>query len=94
MSWSFWVASHPSGVLTFLIEIPAETFLVPFVIPSHVQFKLGLGFPDPISTQPNSFLILFPQHLSLFPLPVHFLLTLQFDQQVSVQPCQSLAFLS
>jgi len=79
---------------SFLVEAPVAAFFVLFGVPSNVQFKLGLGFPDPILTQPRGFLILFPRYLSLFPLPVHFLLTLQFDQQVLVQPCWSLAFLS
>ena len=79
---------------SFLVELPVEAFLVLFAILSQVQFKVGLGFPDPVSTQPSSFLILFPLNLSLFPLPVCFLLTLQFDQQIPVQPHRSLAFLS
>lgn len=78
----------------FLLEVSVEAFLVLFGIPSQVQIKLGLGFYDPSSTQTSSFLTLFPLYLALFPLLVHFLLTLQFDQQVPVQPCRALTFLS
>jgi len=68
----------------FLVEVPVEVFLV-LGIPCQAQFKLGLGFPDPIPTQPSSIPIIFLWYLSL--LPVRFLLALQFDQQVPVQPC-------
>jgi len=66
----------------FLIKVPVEASLVLLGTPCQVSFKLGLGFLYPIPTWPNSFLILFPQYLSLFPLLVHFLLAFQFDQQV------------
>ena len=71
-----------------------EVFHTLLSAPYQVQFQLDLGFPDPIPTQPSSCLILFPWYLSLLSLPVHFLLALQFDQQVLVQPCWLLAFLS
>ena len=64
-----------------------EALLVLLGIPCKVKFKLGLGFLDLSPTQPSSFLSLFPQYLSLLPLPVHSLLALQFDQQILVQPC-------
>ncbi|KAK4818697.1 hypothetical protein QYF61_017918 [Mycteria americana] len=52
----------------------------------RVQLQPRLGLPDPIPTQTGSIPIVFPGYLSLLPLP--------FDQQVSTQPCQSLAFLA
>ena len=48
---------------------------------------IGLG-------RDGSFLLLFPPYLTSFPLLVHFLLTVPFDEQVPVQPRLSLAFLS
>ena len=53
----------------------------------------GLGPLDTIPTQPSSIPVLL-RCLCLLPLPEHFLLALQFDQQALVQQCWSLAFLS
>ena len=61
-----------------------EALLVLLGIPCKVKFKLGLGFLDLSPTQPSSFLSLFPQYLSLLPLPVHFLLALQAGHQAPV----------
>ena len=52
------------------------------------------GLPDHIPTQPSSSLIILPGYLLVLLLLVHFLLTLQFDQQILVQPCWSLFLLS
>jgi len=35
----------------FLVQVPVEALLVLFGIPCQIQFKLGLGFPDPIPMQ-------------------------------------------
>lgn len=77
---------------TFLVHIHAEAFPVLVFTPLQDQFQLDFRLPDPISTQPSSISILIPGYLSLLPLPVHFL-AFQFDEQVPVQSCQSLAFL-
>lgn len=50
-----------------------------------------LGFIDPIPTHPGSITVL-QGHLSPLPLTVHFLLTLQFDQKVFIEPCGFPAF--
>jgi len=73
---------------------PVEVFLVLLFIPCQIQFQLVLGLPDPIPTQTSSIPIFLPGYLSLLPITAYFLLTLQFDQQVPVQPCLSLAFLN
>lgn len=44
----------------------------------------SLGFPDPMPTQPGNILVLFPGYLSLLPMPLQFLLALQFDQQSGI----------
>jgi len=72
----------------FLIDVPVEAFLVLRCTLFQVQFQLGLGLPDSIFTEPGSTLILSP--ISTFTA----LLALQCDQQVPVQPCWFLVFLS
>lgn len=59
-----------------------------FSHPLSNQFSLHLGFPDPISTCPDSIPVLFPGCMSLLPLPIYVLLLPQFDQWVLVQLCQ------
>jgi len=80
------------GDFSLLVELPAEAFLFLLGKLSQLHFQLGTDALDPILTQPRSFPVLFPWYLSLFPLPVHFLLALQFDK-ILVQPHQSPAFL-
>ena len=80
--------------ISFPVDIAVEAFVGFLYAPYQVQFHLGLVLPDPVPTQPRSTPTLVPEYLSLLPLPVHFLLAVQFDQQVLVQPCHSLAFLS
>lgn len=79
---------------TFLVYTSIEAFLVLLFTPCQVQFQLCLDLSDPMPTQPSSISILLPGYLSLLPLPVHFLLALQFDQQVLFQAWPPLAFLS
>lgn len=62
--------------------------LLIFHIPRQVQFHLCFCFPDPISVWPDYMLLFFPGHTFLLPLPVHFLLIPQYDQQVHAQPYQ------
>ncbi|KAK4818692.1 hypothetical protein QYF61_017913, partial [Mycteria americana] len=70
--------------------ISGEALLVILCIPCHVQLQLRPGLPDPVPTQAGSIPILFPVYLSLLPLPVQFLLALQFDQQgPDYTPCLS-----
>ena len=78
----------------FQVDSPVEAFLVLLCTPHHVQFQLGLGLPAPSPTQPSTSTTLLPGFLALLTLPVHLLLALHFDQQVPLQPCRSLAFLS
>jgi len=80
-------------VLPFLADILVESLLVILSMLCQVQLQPCLGPPDPIPTQAGSIPILFSGFLSLLPLPVHLLLALWFDQQVSTQPCPSLTFL-
>lgn len=49
-----------------------------------------LAFLIPSLTHPKHI----PDHLYLFPLPVNFLLTPEFEEQILVQPCQFLACLA
>jgi len=63
----------------FLVDVPVEAFLILLCTPHQVQFQLGLGLTDPTPTKPSSIV---SGYLSLLSLPVHFLLTLQFDEQV------------
>lgn len=77
----------------FPIDMPIEAFLIFLCISSQVQFQLGLGLSDSIPRQPSCISILFPGYLFLLPLPVNFL-SLQFDWQISFQPCQSPTLLS
>ena len=70
--------------LPFLANVPVKALLV-ICIPCQIQFQLWLSFPDPIPTHPGSMPIFFPWwegYMSLVPLPVHFLLILQCDQEV------------
>lgn len=78
----------------FLVAVPREALLILLCAPCQAQFQLGLGFPDPILTQPSSIPIFLPTYLSLLPLLVHFLLALLFNQLVPLLPYLSLAFLS
>ena len=78
----------------FQVDSPVEAFLVLLCTPHHVQFQLGLGLPAPSPTQTSTSTTLLPGSLALLTLPVHLLLALHFDQQVPLQPCCSLAFLS
>jgi len=71
-----------------------EAFLILLCVSWQIQFQLSLGFPDPIPTQPRSNPLLLLVYLFFLPPPEHFLLALLFHQQVSVQSCWSLAFLS
>ncbi|KAK4810535.1 hypothetical protein QYF61_004498 [Mycteria americana] len=80
--------------LLFFFNIPVEALLIILLIPCHIQLQLCLSFPDPISTHPGSVPIFFPGYTSLVPLPVHFLLTLYFEQEVLTEPCWSPAFLA
>ena len=72
--------------LPFHADVPVEALFLILCILCQVQLQLHLGLPDPIPTQPSSVPLLVPGYLSLLPLPVHFLLALYFDQQVSTQP--------
>lgn len=58
------------------------------------SFSCALACPDPIPTHLGSVPIFFPGYLSLVLLLEHFLLTLQVDQEVLTDPCQSPAFLA
>lgn len=58
------------------------------------SFSCALACPDPIPTHLGSVSIFFPGYLSLVRLLEHFLLTLQVDQEVLTDPCQSPAFLT
>lgn len=58
------------------------------------SFSCALGCPDPIPTHLGSVPIFFPGYLSLVLLLEHFFLTLQVDQEVLTDPCQSPAFLA
>ena len=78
----------------FQVDSPVEAFLVLLCTPHHVQFQLGLGLPAPSPTQTSTHTTLLPRSLALLALPVHLLLALHFDQQVPLQPCCSLAFVS
>ncbi|KAK4806814.1 hypothetical protein QYF61_005610 [Mycteria americana] len=79
--------------LPFLADLPVKALLI-LRIPCQIQLQLRLSFPDPIPMYLGSVLIFFPGYTSLVPLPMHFLLTLQFDQEVLTQPCWSPAFLA
>lgn len=50
----------------------------------------SLAFLIPSLTHPNPIPLLSPDHLSLLPLSVHFLLTPHFEEQILVQPYQFL----
>ena len=76
----------PRG-LSLLINVPIESFLVIFHITRQVQFHLHFGFPGSISAHPDGTPVFLAHITSLLPLPVHFLLIPQFDQQVFVRPC-------
>lgn len=67
--------------LSPLTSVPVE--LITFHISQQAQFHLSLSFRDSTSACPDSIPISFSGHMSLFPLPVHFLLFPQFNQQVS-----------
>ena len=71
--------------LSFLANVPLESLPVILCIPCQAQFYLCLGFPDPIPVYPDCIPVLFPGHVSPFPLPVHFLLVPQFDHQILAQ---------
>jgi len=79
---------------SFLCYVPVEALCVHLCTPCQVQFQWELGLPVPIPTQTSSIPVPFPGYPFLLPLSVHFLLDLQFDQQISFQSCWSLAFLS
>lgn len=66
----------------FLFGAPVAVSLFPLCNSCQVHFQLGFSLPDSLPTQSSSIPILLPQYLSLLPLPVHFLLVLQFDQHV------------
>ena len=57
-------------------SVPVESLLVIFHKFCQVQFHLYFGFPDHISAHPDSIPVFFLGHISLLPLPVHFLPTL------------------
>ena len=78
----------------FQVDSPVEAFLILLCTPHHMQFQLGLGLPAPSPTQTSTSTTLLPRSLALLTLPVHLLLALHFDQQVPLQPCRSLAFVS
>lgn len=75
----------------FPVHVLVEAFLVVLCAPCLVMFCLGLSLLNLIPTKPSSIFILVTDYLS--PLPVHFFLALQADQQALVQPCPTLAFL-
>jgi len=79
--------------LPFLANVPIEALLHILCILCQIQLQLWLSISDPISTHPGTIPIFFSRYMSLVPLPVHFLLSLQFDQRVLTEPCQSPAFL-
>ena len=79
---------------SFPVDVPLEALLFLLYTSCQVQFQLGLGLPGLIPTQHRSIPMLCPRYLTLLPLSVHFLLALQFDQQVPVQPCLSLILIS
>ena len=54
-----------------------------FHISHQDQFHLHFSFPDSISSCLDSIPVSFPGHMSLLPLPMHFLAFPWFDQQVS-----------
>jgi len=78
---------------SYLVVVPVEAFLI-LCTPCQVQFQLVLGVPDLVPTQASSISMLLPGYLPLLPMPVHFLLALQFDHWVPVQICPSLVFFS
>lgn len=78
---------------SFSVSAPIEALLTLHCIPCQVQFQVGLSLPDSISRLLSSTSVHPPWYLSLLPLTVHFLLALQFYQQIPVLPYWSPAFL-
>lgn len=78
--------------LAFLFWL-IESFLVILHISCQVPFHLCLGFPETIPTHPNHIPVLFPGHISLLPLAVHFLIPPQCEEQILDQSCLFLAYL-
>jgi len=74
----------------FLVDVSVQAFLDHLLHYLTSPVRVDLGLPDLIPTK----FILLPGYLFILPLPVHFLLVLQFEQPVPVQPWWSLAFLS
>lgn len=66
--------------LPFLANMPEVSLFVILCVHCQVQFLLYLGLPHPINKKQNIISVLFPGHLSLFPLPVHLFLSFPFDQ--------------
>lgn len=67
-------------------NVPMESFPVILCNPCQAKFLSCLGFPYPISAHLDCIPVLFPGHVSLLLLPVHFLLVPHFDQQGLAQP--------
>ncbi|KAK4818982.1 LOW QUALITY PROTEIN: hypothetical protein QYF61_022649 [Mycteria americana] len=94
ISWSVAWQLHqpiPSGLWDASHQVPYLYVQVPQVVVNLIFSYSGRDFAPPV---PILWSIYSRGYLSLLPLPVHFLLALQFDQQVSTHPCQSLAILS
>lgn len=80
--------------LPFLVNVSVEALLIILHTPCQIQLQLCTSSPEPIPAHLGSVPIFFPGYMSLGPLPVHFLPTLWFDQEVLTEPRRSPAFLA